>query len=142
MTESWQYSQRIEDMSEEQVKARIEAATAYELPDKIVLIPYVAGIEETVEYLYPELSAKCPMTGQRDLYSITLRFKPDQRLPELKSLKKYFSGYDDLPISHEHLAAKIYQEFKRVVEPAEFNLKLDVAVRGGIKTTVELGERV
>ena len=139
MTESWQYTGKIEEMSEEEVRTRIQAAMDHEIPNKIQLIPYVAGVEETVEYFYPELIARCPMTGLRDLYAISIRFKPEKLLPELKSLKLYLCGYDDLPISHEHLAAKIYQEFKLAVCPAELNVKLDVAVRGGIKTTVELG---
>lgn len=140
MSDGWDFTAKIEEMSEPEVRERIEASMAYEIPEKIVPIPYVAGVEETVEYRYPELSARCPMTGLRDIYTITIRFKPEKRLPELKSLKMYFSGYDELPISHEHLAAKIYQEFEVVVEPAELHLRLDVAIRGGIKTTVELGQ--
>lgn len=142
MKESWRYTDKIEEMSEKELETRIQAAMDHEISNKIVPIPYLAGAEETVEYHYPELTARCPMTGLRDLYAVTIRFKPQKRLPELKSLKMYFSGYDELPISHEHLAAKIYQEFKIVVAPAELNLKLDVAVRGGIKTTVVLGESV
>jgi 7-cyano-7-deazaguanine reductase len=142
MNGEWRYTGKIEDMPAEDVKARIQAAMDYEITAKIQPIPYVAGAEEVVQYLYQELSAKCPMTGLRDLYTITVRFKPDKLLPELKSLKMYFAGYDELPISHEHLAAKIYLDFQQAVQPAEFNLVLDVAVRGGIKTTVELGPPV
>lgn len=140
MSDGWDFTAKIEEMSESEVRERIEASMAYEIPEKIVPIPYAAGIEETVEYRYPELSARCPMTGLRDLYTVIIRFSPEKWLPELKSLKMYFSGYDELPISHEHLAAKIYRDFKAAVEPAEFHLRLDVAVRGGIKTTVELGQ--
>ena len=142
MNDGWDFTAKIEEMSESEVRERIEVSMAYEIPEKIVLIPYVAGVEETVEYRCPELSARCPMTGLRDFYTVTIRFKPEKRLPELKSLKMYFSGYDELPISHEHLAAKVYREFKAAIEPAELHLRLDVAVRGGIKTTVELGQSV
>ncbi len=142
MNDGWDFTAKIEEMSEADVRERVEASMAYEIPEKIMTIPYVAGVEETVEYRYPELSARCPMTGLRDLYAVTIRFKPEKRLPELKSLKMYFSGYDELPISHEHLAAKVYREFEAAVEPAELHLRLDVAVRGGIKTTVELGQSV
>lgn len=139
MTDSWKYVGKIEEMAEDDVRQRIQAAMDFEIAAKIQPIPYVAGLEEIVEYHYPELTARCPMTGYRDIYAITIRFTPNERLPELKSLKMYFMGYDELPISHEHLAAKIYRDFQAVVEPSAFHLKLDVAVRGGIKTTVELG---
>ncbi len=142
MSDGWDFTTKIEDMPEADVRARIEAAMAYEISAKIIPIPYVAGVEETIEYCSAELSARCPMTGLRDLYTITIRFQPEQWLPELKSLKMYFCGYDELPISHEHLAAKIYGDFRAAIVPAELHLRLDVAVRGGIKTTVELGQRV
>ncbi len=140
MSNTWKYTDKIEEMSDEAIRERMEGAMAHEIAEKIRTIPYVAEIEEAVEYRCPELSAKCPMTGLRDFYTLTVRFKPGQKLPELKSLRRYLSGYDDLPISHEHLAAKIYQEFKTVVEPTELYLRLDVSVRGGITTTVELGQ--
>jgi NADPH-dependent 7-cyano-7-deazaguanine reductase QueF len=49
-------------------------------------------------------------------------------------------GYRDLPISHEHIQAKIYKEFMEQVQPKELKVELDVTVRGGIYTTVEFGE--
>lgn len=136
----WEYTGIIEEMSEADIKRRIEEAMAFEVAEKILPIPYVAGEEALVEYTYPELTAKCPMTGVRDFYTVTFKFLPGKLLPELKSLKKYLCGYDDLPISHEHLAAKIYKDFKQVVKPTKFHLILDTAVRGGIKTVVQLGD--
>ncbi len=139
MAAEWRYEDKIEQMSESDVRERIQAAMDYRIEARILPIPYLAGVSEIVEYASPELTARCPMTGERDFYKIIIRFKPDKTLPELKSLKKYFNGYDDLPISHEHLAAKVYQDFEEAVRPGELGLELHVAVRGGITTVVRVG---
>lgn len=134
----FEYVDKIEEMSEDEVGKRIRAAMDYEIADKIVPIPYVGEIDEDIKYSTRELTAKCPMTGQRDFYKLSVSYVPNKLLPELKSLRKYLAGYDDLPISHEHLAAKVYKEFKDVVKPKNLSLKLSVAVRGGIKTTIKI----
>lgn len=136
----WKYARRIEQMSDEDLRERISSAMEFVIESAIRPIPYLGEETETVEYRYPELTAKCPMTGARDFYELVIRFQPDKVLPELKSLKLYLVGYDDLPISHEHLAAKIYKEFKEVVSPLRVGMVLHTAVRGGIKTTVTLGD--
>lgn len=138
----WEYVGAIEEMSPKALEQRIKEVMAYEIEEKIVTMPYVGGEAEVVEYRCSELTAKCPMTGIRDFYEIVIKFIPNKLLPELKSLKRYFSGYDSLPISHEHLAAKIYKEFKAVVKPKKLQLVLDTSVRGGIKTVIRLGDNL
>lgn len=142
MSDSWDFKDKIEDMSPDEIEERIKSVIEIELAEKITVIPYVADQKESVEYRCPELTAKCPMTGLRDFYKITLRFVPNDLLPELKSLRTYYAAYDELPISHEHLAAKIFSDFRRRVRPEKANLVLEVAVRGGIATRVELGDKV
>jgi NADPH-dependent 7-cyano-7-deazaguanine reductase QueF len=134
------YVTQIEEMDDAALKKRIVEAMDHEIEAKIRPIPYVGGEKEIVEYRYPEMTAKCPMTGLRDFYELVIRFEPDQLIPELKSLKQYFCGYDSLPISHEHLAAKVYRDIRKAVKPLRLSLKLDTAVRGGIKTIVYLGD--
>ena len=54
----------------------------------------------------------------------------------LKSLRYYFLGYRDISILHEHLAHKIFNDFKKAVSPKRLRLELDVAIRGGIHTRI------
>jgi 7-cyano-7-deazaguanine reductase len=61
---------------------------------------------------------------------------PDEKIPELKSLKYYFLAYRDIPVLHEHLAQKIYEDFSEAVKPEKLRVELDVSVRGGINATV------
>lgn len=135
--EKWNFTKKIEDMTPQEVRERIEKAYKEEMP-KIVGIPYVGVQEEVITYIYPELTALCPMTGLQDLYTLEITLEPNHFVPELKSLKFYLMAYRDLPISHEHLASKIYEDLDRVLAPGVLEINLDTAVRGGIKTIVEI----
>ncbi len=132
--------EKIEDMPEEELEKVIGSVMEVEL-SKIRPIPYKGGIEQIVKYVYSELTANCPMTQIQDLYKVTIEFIPDKYIPELKSLKFYFLDYIGLPISHEHIQAKIYKDFKEAVKPKKLKVELDVAVRGGIKTDIIYEER-
>ena len=126
---------KIEDVSDKEVRKTIQTALDKKMPP-IRLMPYL-GDEQTVTYEYPELVALCPMTGILDLYKVTIKYTPDKHISELKSLKFYMLEYKDMRIGHEHLCYKIKKDFQNQVKPKCLEVKLDVAVRGGFKTTVE-----
>src|SRR3989338_1982910 len=126
---------KIEKMSQKELVNLIENVMILEL-SPIVPIPYKGKIEQTISYSYPELTANCPMTLIQDLYTVNIIFVPDKFIPELKSLKFYFLDFIGVTISHEHLHAKIFKDFKMAVNPKVLKVKLDVAVRGGIKTDI------
>lgn len=135
MGKEFDFTKTIEEMSDKDLKQRIMDGYEHKMPE-IRPVPYI-GVEQEVIYEYPELTALCPMTGIQDLYTITIEFIPDKLIPELKSLKQYFLAFRDLPISHEHLNSKIAEEFRKAIKPALLIVTLNVAVRGGIKTTVK-----
>lgn len=137
---NWDFSKTIEEMPAYELAQRIEEAYATEMP-VIQSVPYIGVKIEQVEYIYPELTALCPMTGIQDLYTIKIFFMPDKWIPELKSLRQYLLAYRDLPISHEHLASKIYMDLYKVLAPQKLRVTLYVAVRGGIKTTIHIGDK-
>jgi len=138
--DTWDFVKRIEEMDDATLKKRIKAGMDYEIENKIRPIPYIGKEVLSVEFSYPELIARCPMTGVIDIYKIKLKFIPDKFTAELKSLKFYFWGYKGLPISHEHIAAKVYQDFKKVIKPQKLAILLMVASRGEFKTTIALGD--
>ncbi len=137
MEKKWVFGKTMESMTDGQIFERIQQALEYEIPNKIRPLPYLGGIRETVEYISKEVVARCPVTGLIDFYTIKIRFVPNELIPELKSLKYYFIGYENLPISHEHLVAKVLKEFTKVIRPKTLHIQLTVAVRGGIETMVE-----
>jgi len=135
MTE-WKFTKKIEDMTPEETRERIRAGYEFPMPD-LFIMPYL-GTEGEVTYSTTDLVARCPATGISDVYSLSLKFVPYEGIPELKSLKLYLNAYQDLPISHEHLASKIHNDFVRQVKPKTLETLLVAAIRGGITTTVKL----
>lgn len=141
MIEDWEYTASIEEMSPEQLEERIKAAMEIKNLYGIQTIPYAGKVSQTVTYDFNELVARCPMTGYLDFYCAKITFIPGVLLPELKSLKMYYFGFADMPISHEHLAARIYSEFCELVKPVACRLELTAGIRGGIKTGIVVGEK-
>lgn len=131
----WVSKPKIEDMDVKELEKYLQMSLELEL-EEIVPIPYLGGIDALVKYSYAELIALCPMTGLPDTYTIDISFVPNEYVPELKSLKKYYVEFKDIPISHEHLHAKIFYDFQEAVKPKTLRIFLDVAVRGGIHTTI------
>jgi len=137
---NWQSLDKMDSADSELYKNRIKGAYEVELPHrKLVLIPYV-GLQESVVYEYPELVALCPVTFFPDIYSVKITIVPNKIIPELKSLKFYYMDYYHLPISHEHLASKIYYDIRSQVNPLSMKLELVANVRGGIASTVHIGD--
>lgn len=140
MTEDNQkFVSQIEEMGDQEVRQQQEEVWEREMPD-IRTLDCVSTVQEQVTYEFPELTAVCPMTGLPDFYRLRLVYRPDDRVPELKSFRFYLLSYRDVPVLHEHLAGKIYRDFVDAVKPAEAAIQLNVAVRGGITTTVRAGE--
>lgn len=140
MTKKFEYVEKIENMTEKEIDKRSKGLMKLVLKNKIRTIGYHGKTREIIEYRYDELIAHCPMTFIIDIYRIVLRFIPNKTIPELKSLKYYFWNYQDLPISHEHLAAKIYNDIKKIVNPQKMYMRLETAGRGEIFTTIRLGD--
>jgi len=139
---TWKPLSQMNDADEALYRERITKAYECILPhQELVRIPYV-GKQEIVEYLYPELIAQCPVTFFPDIYNIKIRFVPNEIVPELKSLKFYFMDYYHLPISHEHIASKIYRDFNEQVKPRGLYIYLETNVRGGLITNIEIGDKI
>lgn len=87
-----------------------------------------------------ELTALCPFDfGGPDYYSLTIRYKPDGRVVESKSLKKYLENYRDTEISAEALATQIHRDIADCINPQALHIHLEQQRRGGIEETVEVG---
>ncbi|RKY30648.1 MAG: hypothetical protein DRP74_06550 [Candidatus Omnitrophota bacterium] len=139
MKKQWDYKKKIENMTFKELKERIRDGYDYSM-SPIQRVPYIGKSSNKVTYDYRELVAKCPMTGILDTYRVIIDYIPWKCLPELKSLKFYFLSYEDLPISHEHLCSKIYEDFSRTIKPKKLLVRLLTRNRGGIYTTVQLGD--
>jgi 7-cyano-7-deazaguanine reductase len=103
----------------------------------------------TFDYAYPqrrsevrieteEFTAVCPWTGLPDFGTLRIRYVPDRRLLELKSLKYYLLGFRSVGMVQEHAAARILDDLVSALEPRSLELELAYRVRGGLLTSVRL----
>ena len=95
-----------------------------------------AGRDYEVDISCPEFTCVCPMTGQPDFAVVRIRYTPDRRIVELKSLKLYLFSYRDQGIFHEHVTNQILDDFVAASQPTRCEVTGDFNVRGGIKTVV------
>lgn len=84
----------------------------------------------------PEFTCICPKTGLPDFAKIVIRYVPDTRCVELKSLKYYELFFRDVGIFHEHVINKMLDDFVKSCKPRWAEVSGEFNARGGIQTTV------
>ncbi len=89
----------------------------------------------------PEFTCLCPMTAQPDFATIRIRYVPDEKCVELKSLKFYLWSYRDEGTFHEAVTNKIANDLIAALDPRYLYVEGDFYVRGGIKTVVKVEHR-
>jgi 7-cyano-7-deazaguanine reductase len=84
----------------------------------------------------PEFTSVCPKTGLPDFGVITIRYMPDKRCLELKSLKEYLLTYRNLGIFQENIVNRVLEDIVRAARPVWAEVTGDFNARGGIGTVV------
>lgn len=129
------YTNKIEEMSPARVKKQQQEVKKMKLPS-IETLDFLYADGGEVTYETEELTALCPMTGLPDHYQVAIIYTPGKLIPELKSLKRYLVAFRDVPILHEHLACRLFEDFNEAVCPKRLRIELIANVRGGITSTV------
>jgi 7-cyano-7-deazaguanine reductase len=106
------------------VREPIDHLECFEAPE------HVAEVRFSTE----EVVSLCPVTGQPDLSSLVVVYRPDRRCVESKSLKLYLWSFRDRRVFCEALAAEIAAEFVRAADPHEVRVTVTQRPRGGIVT--------
>ena len=94
------------------------------------------GKEIWVEFEMPEFTAICPFSEFPDFAVIRLKYVPNERCIELKSLKLYINSFREVKIFHEHVINLILEDFVAACDPLKVEIEGDFHVRGNIKTVV------
>lgn len=89
-----------------------------------------------IEIVAPEFTSVCPKTGQPDFGTMTIRYVPDRKCVELKSLKFYLHRYRNEGIFYENATNRILDDLVAVIQPRRMTLQAAFTPRGGITTTV------
>ena len=94
------------------------------------------GRDYEIRFDCPEFTCLCPLTGQPDFATIRIRYVPDERCVELKSLKLYLWSYRDEGAFHEAVTNGILDDLVAALAPRRLSVEGDFLVRGGIHTVV------
>ena len=94
------------------------------------------GKEIWVEFDMPEFTAICPFSDFPDFAIIRLKYVPNERCIELKSLKLYINSFREAKVFHEHVINIILDDFVKACDPLKVEIEGDFHVRGNIKTVV------
>jgi 7-cyano-7-deazaguanine reductase len=84
----------------------------------------------------PEFTSVCPKTGLPDFGVVKIRYMPDKRCLELKSLKEYVLTYRNLGIFQENIVNQVLEDVVRAAKPVWAEVTGEFRPRGGIGTVV------
>ena len=85
----------------------------------------------------PEFTSLCPVTGQPDFGHITVRYIPDKKCVESKSLKMYLFAFRNHNTFHEEVVNKVLSDIIEICDPREAHVIGDFMPRGGISLKIE-----
>ena len=85
----------------------------------------------------PEFTSVCPKTGLPDFGALKIRYMPNGRCLELKSLKEYVLEYRNLGIFQENIVNQVLEDVVQAAKPVWAVVRGEFNRRGGIGTTVE-----
>ncbi len=89
-----------------------------------------------IEHVAEEFTTLCPKTGHPDFGRITLRYCPQERCVELKSLKLYYQSYRNEGIFYEAVTNRIRDELVALLAPRWLQVITEWRGRGGIHSRV------
>jgi len=90
-----------------------------------------------VTFSTQEFTSHCPVTGQPDFAEIIIRYTPDRRCIESKSLKQYLGAYRNQAVFAEGITNRILDDIVRAISPRRAMVIGDFFPRGGIGIRVE-----
>lgn len=91
-----------------------------------------------VTFEHPEFTSLCPMTGQPDFATITVRYVPDRVCVESKSFKLYMCAFRNHGSFMESLTNKIADDLIATLAPRRLTVTGAFNVRGGTGITVRV----
>ena len=123
--------------SEKNVNYNIKTPDTVKI-DLLTIIDYkykeVRDVNITIQQ--PEFTSVCPMTGLPDFGCITIRYIPNNKIVELKSLKFYMLQYRNVGIFYEHVVNNILSDLVEALNPKWMEIAGNFTARGGITTKV------
>ena len=89
-----------------------------------------------IEFVFPEFTSLCPVTGQPDFATITVQYVPDESCVEMKSLKLYFFAFRNKGMFYEAVTNTILDDLAALLKPRRMKVTGAFNVRGGTSGTI------
>ncbi|HEX3630310.1 MAG TPA: preQ(1) synthase [Candidatus Dormibacteraeota bacterium] len=89
-----------------------------------------------IDFTIPEFTCLCPRSNFPDFATIRIKYVPDQKLVELKSLKLYINKFRDQEMFHETAVNRILDDLVSILSPRYLEVVGDFNVRGNIKSII------
>ena len=90
------------------------------------------GNDYFVKFVCPEFTSLCPSTGQPDFATLHIRYIPDQKMVESKSLKLYLFSFRNHGDFHEDCINIIMKDLTGLMQPKYIEVFGEFTPRGGI----------
>ena len=91
-----------------------------------------------ITFTHPEFTSLCPMTGQPDFATITLRYVPDLKCVESKSFKLYMTAFRNHGSFMESITNQIADDLIEFLAPRCLEVRGQFNVRGGTAITIKV----
>ena len=85
----------------------------------------------------PEFTSVCPLSGLPDFGTIIIKYVPNKKIVEMKSLKYYLLQYRNVGIFYEHVVNRILDDMLGVLDPKRMEVSGEFTSRGGIEASVK-----
>jgi 7-cyano-7-deazaguanine reductase len=97
------------------------------------------GRDYEIEFVAPEFTSMCPMTGLPDFGTLTITYVPGERCIELRSFKYYLQKFRNRGIFYEDVVNVILDDIVAAIGPREAIVTGEFNARGGITARVTAG---
>ena len=84
-----------------------------------------------------EFTFLCTFSGLPDFAKLTIRYKPNGKVVEHKSLKLYLTSFRNVGILQEEAVEQIYRDLFDLLKPLTLTVRAEFKARGGISNVVE-----
>lgn len=89
-----------------------------------------------IKFETSEFTSLCPLTGQPDFAYITIKYIPEEKIVESKSLKLYLFSFRQIGTFYEEIVNRIFDDLKSTLNPRKMIISAKFTPRGGITSTV------
>jgi 7-cyano-7-deazaguanine reductase len=109
------------------------ASTKIETVKKIKLVTFpVRSHRPVIEWEYPEFQCLCPISERHDNGTVVIRYQPNKKILESKSVRDYLASWRNKKIWQEYVTEEIADALHIACRPDWLIIEIKWSPRGGI----------